>query len=195
VNNNLLALIAVELDFEVCAQRAHVLLLLLRADSKAYIRYIPNEFTFNEELGTLEKEKPTPSVMSDLFEAFLGALYLDKGLDACDDLCQVVLYPRVNEAIERKDWLHSKTHLFYALQTPGSGRPFITYRILSEHGLAHQKTFKSAVYCNGKKLAEGIGNSRSLAEQDAASNALKQIGIERDSKRRNQYGDAERNAQ
>ena len=66
-----------------------------------------------------------------------------------------------------------KTVLQELLQKHGDVK--IEYNIIKEEGPDHDKTFNAEVIFNGKKLAEGEGKSKKLAEMDAAKNALEFI--------------------
>ena len=107
--------------------------------------------------------------MGDLFEAFLGALLLDKGVDAVSTFINQVMIPKVEQGeYERiKDY---KTSLQELLQAQGDID--IDYQVTSESGPAHAKVFEVTVYVNGELMSQGVGKSKKLAEQDAAKNAL-----------------------
>lgn len=109
------------------------------------------------------------TILGDLFEAFLGALLLDKGVDAVEKFLNQVMIPKVEEGnFERvKDY---KTTLQEFLQVKGDVS--IEYRVISETGPAHAKMFEMAVYVNGREISTGIGKSKKLAEQTAAQSAL-----------------------
>lgn len=110
------------------------------------------------------------TILGDLFEAFLGALLLDKGVDAVEKFLNQVMIPKVEEGnFERvKDY---KTTLQEFLQVEGDVS--IEYRVISETGPAHAKMFEMAVYVNGREISTGIGKSKKLAEQTAAQSALR----------------------
>lgn len=109
------------------------------------------------------------TILGDLFEAFLGALLLDKGVDTVEKFLNQVMIPKVEEGnFERvKDY---KTTLQEFLQVEGDVS--IEYRVISETGPAHAKMFEMAVYVNGREISTGIGKSKKLAEQTAAQSAL-----------------------
>lgn len=109
------------------------------------------------------------TILGDLFEAFLGALLLDKGVYAVEKFLNQVMIPKVEEGnFERvKDY---KTTLQEFLQVEGDVS--IEYRVISETGPAHAKMFEMAVYVNGREISTGIGKSKKLAEQTAAQSAL-----------------------
>ena len=109
------------------------------------------------------------TILGDLFEAFLGALLMDQGVEAVNKFLNQVMIPQVEKGnFERvKDY---KTTLQELLQ--GHGDVTIDYRVSNESGPAHAKVFEVTVYVNDKAKSQGIGKSKKLAEQDAAKNAL-----------------------
>ncbi|MFC3931378.1 ribonuclease III [Streptococcus dentapri] len=113
------------------------------------------------------------TILGDLFEAFLGALYLDKGLDTVEKFLDQVMISKV-EAGEYERVKDYKTALQEELQVKGT--VLIEYRIVAEDGPAHEKVFDVVVSVDGKNLSQGRGKSKKLAEQDAAKNALAQLG-------------------
>ncbi|MGT2928963.1 ribonuclease III [Streptococcus dentasini] len=122
-----------------------------------------------EKSGGRDRE----TILGDLFEAFLGALLLDAGVEAVESFLNQVMIPKVEVGdFERvKDY---KTALQEALQVKGSVT--ISYRVISETGPAHDKLFKVSLSVDGQDLSQGQGKSKKLAEQDAAKTALLQLG-------------------
>lgn len=112
------------------------------------------------------------TILGDLFEAFLGALLLDKGIDAVRSFLQLVMIPKVEKGQfeQVKDY---KTGLQEKLQVDGDIS--IRYQVISEEGPAHAKRFKVQVTANGVVLSSGQGRSKKMAEQEAAKKALGQI--------------------
>lgn len=109
------------------------------------------------------------SLLCDLFESFLGALYLDQGYEAALKFIQAVIFPRI-EAGEFTREVDHKTRLQEVLQK--SGDVTIDYRLVSEEGPAHERTFTIEVYVDDRLIGSGKGKSKKLAEQDAAAKAL-----------------------
>ena len=114
-----------------------------------------------------------PSLLCDLFEAFLGALYLDQGLAAVLQFLETVVYPQVEAGAFSHERDH-KTRLQEVLQK--SGDVLIDYRLIKEEGPAHERIFVTEVYCDDKMIGIGQGKSKKLAEQAAAANALQSLG-------------------
>ena len=109
------------------------------------------------------------TILRDLFEAFLGALLLDKGVEAVKSFLYQVMIPKV-EAGDFERVTDYKTKLQELLQINGDVE--IAYQVVSETGPAHAKNFEVAVLINGRKSGQGQGRSKKLAEQEAAKNAF-----------------------
>jgi len=110
------------------------------------------------------------TILENLFEAFLGALYLDAGLSAVQKFIYRVVIPHV-EADDYVRVVDYKTALQEILQVHGD--TLIEYKILEQTGPAHALEFLAAVYNDGKELGRGIGKSKKSAEQAAAEDAIK----------------------
>jgi ribonuclease III len=111
-----------------------------------------------------------PSLLADVFEAFIGALFLDQGLDMVRRFLHCVVFPKVNE-----EWLanimDAKSQLQEMVQQERLGP--LEYRIVDMQGPAHDRHFVAEVYLEDKCLGKGAGRSKKEAEQQAASEALK----------------------
>ncbi len=107
------------------------------------------------------------------YEAVLGAIYLDRGLDRL----RALVTPLFDEVLDRSGWeargQDYKSRLQEILQ--GSGRSPPLYRTIGEQGPDHEKRFRMAVEVDGETLAEGDGSSKQRAEQDAARAALAEL--------------------
>ena len=115
------------------------------------------------------------SIISDAVEAVIGAVYLDGGRDAAERLVMRLLTPETAEDVKRlKD---PKTELQERLQAGGSVS--IEYRMLSEEGPDHLKSFTYAVLVEGAEKGRGAGRSKQAAQAAAASDALAKLFPER----------------
>ncbi|MGX7328852.1 ribonuclease III [Enterococcus bulliens] len=112
------------------------------------------------------------ALLCDLFESFLGALYLDQGLEAVHGFLKTVIFPKVEAGAFSHEMDH-KTKLQEVLQRGGD--VFIDYRLIKEEGPAHERVFWTDVYCDGKLIGQGTGRSKKGAEQAAAQNALEEL--------------------
>ncbi|KAB7708022.1 ribonuclease III [Bacillus aerolatus] len=110
-----------------------------------------------------------PALLADVFEAFVGALFLDKGMNAVLPFLDQVVFPKINSgAFSHMMDYKSQLQELVQRQTKGS----LEYKILQEKGPAHSKEFISQVSLNGEILGSGQGKSKKEAEQIAAQVAL-----------------------
>lgn len=117
-----------------------------------------------EELGG---GRTRPSVVSDAFEAVIAALYLDGGLEAA----RRFILPFLNEGKTAEE--DYKTRLQEVVQQDPGAK--LTYVVEDETGPDHAKQFTVGVFCNGRRLAGGVGRSKKAAEQHAAQQALRSL--------------------
>jgi ribonuclease-3 len=128
-------------------------------------------------LGKGESEqggKSKPSVLADLFEAFLGALYLDLGLEAVRGILEKVVFPEIG-SLDAGFFIDYKSKLQEYVQA--ESREGVRYVLQEASGLAHDKTFKFAVFHEDVKLGTGIGKSKKEAQQNAAMDALEKLAL------------------
>ena len=117
-----------------------------------------------EELGG---GRTRPSVVSDAFEAVIAALYLDGGLEAA----RRFILPFLSEGKTAEE--DYKTRLQEVIQQDPGAK--LTYVVEDETGPDHAKQFTVGVFCNGRRLAGGVGRSKKAAEQHAAQQALRSL--------------------
>ncbi|MDX8365033.1 ribonuclease III [Cytobacillus sp. IB215665] len=113
-----------------------------------------------------------PALLADVFEAFIGALYLDQGIDAVCSFLDMVVFPKINDGAFSHT-MDYKSQLQELIQRDGAG--LLEYKILQENGPAHNREFVSSVCINNKTLGEGRGKSKKEAEQNAAKKALQKV--------------------
>lgn len=109
------------------------------------------------------------TILGDLFEAFLGAVLLDQGVEVVKDFLYQVMIPEV-EAGNYQRVTDYKTKLQEYLQIEGEVK--ISYQVFREIGPAHAKLFEVKVVVDGQEVAQGSGKSKKAAEQAAAKAAL-----------------------
>lgn len=123
-------------------------------------------------LNVLEEERPEtiqPSLLADVFEAVLGALYLQKGFSACKDFVHKYLLPHQTQFVQY-DAKDPKSLLQEKLQAEGNTPP--DYVVVEEEGPDHAKIFTIEARFPDKEPVRGQGNSKQRAEQSAAEAAL-----------------------
>lgn len=112
-----------------------------------------------------------PSLLSDAFEAIIGAIYLESGLDVARDIFLKLLkqnYPDINLKLLTKDY---KTRLQEITQAKYGVVP--RYDLISAIGPDHKKEFEVALFLNDEELSRAKGSSKKQAQQEAAKFALK----------------------
>ncbi|MEG2505778.1 MAG: ribonuclease III [Carnobacterium sp.] len=109
------------------------------------------------------------SLLCDLFEAFLGALFIDQGSQKANDFIYQVIIPKIESGAFSHEMDH-KTALQEVLQK--NGDISIEYKLVREEGPAHNRIFHVEVNAGGKLLGIGSGKSKKVAEQKAAEVAL-----------------------
>lgn len=113
-----------------------------------------------------------PSLLCDIFEAFIGALYLDQGKETVVSFISRVIFPKLDMGWF-DHFLDHKTELQELLQQDGDCE--IEYQVLAAKGPDNAKQYYVAVLANQKELGRGIGHTKKAAEQAAANQALKEL--------------------
>ena len=117
-------------------------------------------------LGSGEVEANT-TILADVFESFIGALYLDQGFEFTSQFVMGVILKYIENKV---DFLHDyKSELQELVQTV---RKSVTYEIIDEKGPAHNKTFVCQVLVDNVIMGVGTGSSKKSAEQEAAKMAI-----------------------
>ncbi len=112
------------------------------------------------------------SILSDVFEATLAAIYLDSGIDNAKKFIFSIMREELLQALENKAAKDYKSRLQEAVQQRHHGKTKIEYCTVSESGPEHKKSFLVELVINGKKVTTGNGFSKKEAEQQAAKKAL-----------------------
>ncbi len=110
------------------------------------------------------------SILADTFEAVIGALYLDGGIETARKFILNMLEESIKLASTGNLFKDYKTDLQELLQSKFDDK--ISYRVVSETGPDHDKTFEVEVVLGKKVLGKGQGKSKKEAEQSAAKRAL-----------------------
>ncbi|MFC3040299.1 ribonuclease III [Virgibacillus xinjiangensis] len=110
-----------------------------------------------------------PALLADVFEAFLGALYLDQGFDISLNFLEEHVFPKINtgafsHAMDYKSQLQELIQQYKSMA--------VEYKIVKEIGPSHNKEFVAQVFINDEVSGEGIGRTKKEAEQRAAKKAL-----------------------
>lgn len=137
---------------------------------------IAKELNFNDFLLLSKGEekdigKAREYILANTFEAFIGALYLDKGYEFCKEFIKKNLIIHLAEIIKKGLFKDPKSRF----QEEAQERLKITpsYKVLEESGPDHAKRFVVGVFLDNQMIAKGEGSSKQEAEEKAAEKALK----------------------
>jgi len=114
-----------------------------------------------------------PSLLADSFEALVGALFLDQGMDAVKAYVNPILLPKAEVFMKENALKDPKSLLQEMIQSRKHNSP--RYKVLSEKGPAHAKIFTVGVYLDDELLGQGAGRSKQEAEEEAAEIALDKL--------------------
>ena len=121
-------------------------------------------------------ETNTP-VLEDVFESFIGAVYLDQGLDFCVNLVTNLIYDDIKNAKIDVE-INPKSRLQEAMQA--ERRESVTYKILEDRVKNGVHEFLAAVYFENEELGRGVGPNKKAAETAAARDALSRMSLPED---------------
>ncbi len=119
------------------------------------------------------------SVAGAVFEAIVGAIFLDGGLAPASQFVLKHMRPYIDEALANEHQHNYKSLLQQHAQRQWGLMP--DYQLLDEKGPDHSKCFEIAVTINGRQFPSAWGMNKKLAEQEAARRALQEMGILKDS--------------
>jgi ribonuclease III len=114
------------------------------------------------------------STLADALEAFIGALYLDQGMDAVRPFVHQCILTKLQQLLAKGKHKDEKSKFQELAQEKTGITP--TYQTLSEEGPDHAKIFTCGVFIGEEQIAVGEGNTKQKAEQDAAKKGLKAKG-------------------
>jgi ribonuclease III len=117
-----------------------------------------------------------PSLLADVFESLVAAIYLDGGDRAARDFVEQYLGPEVELAVDGTTGGNYKSLLQQLAQREHGTTP--TYQLLDEKGPDHSKCFKIAAQVGSNRYQPAWGRNKKEAEQRAARNALSQLSGE-----------------
>ena len=130
-----------------------------------------NDYLLLSKGEAKDKGKARQYILANTFEAYVGALYLDQGIEAADKFIHKYLLPKTEEIVSKKLWRDAKSLVQEKAQEFVNVTP--AYKVLKESGPDHDKNFTVGIYFGKDLIAEGKGQSKQEAEQSAALAALK----------------------
>ena len=113
------------------------------------------------------------SITADIFESFLGAIYLDQGIEKAKEFLTMTVFP----------YIETKKIFFYdyksTIKEYGDAQDVeVCYELLEEHGAPHDKTFVMRILVDGIDYGHGVGKSKKEAEQLAAAKAIDRLKLD-----------------
>lgn len=113
-------------------------------------------------------------ILANVFEACIGAIYLDQGYDMAKEFIAGRLFSRTDEIVRKRLWQDAKSRFQELAQEHVSVTP--TYETVGQSGPDHDRVFTVGVFLRQEKIAEGTGRSKQEAEQQAAERAIEAKG-------------------
>lgn len=110
------------------------------------------------------------TLLANCLEAFIGALYLDQGIDSVDVFLREVLLPKAETFVNKRTLKDPKSLLQETVQANKQKSPL--YKVLEEEGPPHAKIFTIGVFVEELLVGQGKGKSKQEAEEKAAEEAL-----------------------
>jgi ribonuclease-3 len=146
--------------------------------SEANLSRIAKSIFLGKFLNLSEEEEKSggrerSSIISDAYEAVIGAVFLDGGLAPAQRMITNQILKKYLEITTDQTLHNYKGELLEYLQALGLGLP--RYEVLEEKGPDHRKKFTIAVCIRGEKIGRGAGRNKKEAEQKAAKMALENI--------------------
>jgi ribonuclease III len=120
-------------------------------------------------------EEGYDTILSDAYESLVGAIFLDRGYDAAKDFLNKQIFKKLDV-----QWLNQFDENYKSkfLEYTQANTDFIPeYKVKSAEGPEHNKLFTVEVLINSRALGIGKGRTKKQAEQEAASNALKNLDV------------------
>ena len=109
-------------------------------------------------------------ILANTYEAYVGAVYLDRGYDVVKDFIAKTLFNKIDMIVAKKLWRDAKSLVQEKSQEYLNVTP--AYKVLNEAGPDHDKHFTIGIFFADDLIAEGKGKSKQEAEQMAAQKAL-----------------------
>jgi len=130
-----------------------------------------NDYLLLSKGEAKDNGKARQYILANTYEAYIGALYLDQGIEAVDKFVHKSLLPKTEEIVLKKLWRDAKSLVQEKAQEFVNVTP--AYKVLHESGPDHDKHFTIGIFFGSDLIAEGKGQSKQEAEQKAAEAALK----------------------
>ncbi|RLD17434.1 MAG: ribonuclease III [Caldiserica bacterium] len=116
----------------------------------------------------IKEEVKSPELLADFFESLIGAVYVDGGISAAEEVIKNLIdFSKATDAVDFKTQLQELVQKKYGVLPE--------YEVVSEKGPEHKKIFEVVVKIKGRMRGRGEGRSKKIAEQKAAEEAIKKL--------------------
>ena len=114
------------------------------------------------------------SITADLFESFLGAIFIDQGIEFAKQFVTDWIFKYIDQ-----DRVFFEDYKSAIKEYGDANEVVIEYEILKEYGVPHDKTFIMECLLDGERMGVGRGKNKKEAEQSAAKSAMRKLRLER----------------
>ena len=126
-------------------------------------------------ISRLDKNSKTESIYGNAFEALIGAIYLDKGLEVCETfLLKKVIEPNISLDKLENEETNFKSRIIEWAQKE---KQDLAFEIIQEYGEGRGKEFEAVIVLDGKQTTTGRDRSKKGAEQKAAEKLCTELGL------------------
>ncbi len=153
---------------ELTAIRAAIVNTVSLADASTKLAV--NDFLLMSKGESKDTGRARQYILANVFEALVGALYLDQGYDASAAFIAEHLFAKTDNIVEKRLWQDAKSRFQELAQEHHNQTP--TYQTLTQEGPDHDRVFTVGVFIGKDKVAEGKGRAKQEAEQQAAEAAI-----------------------
>lgn len=129
-----------------------------------------NDFLLMSKGEAKDTGRARQYILANVFEAFIGAIYLDQGYEAAKIFIGDQLFKKTDKIVEKRLWQDPKSRFQELAQEYANTTP--TYATIGQEGPDHDRVFTVGVFLGKEKVAEGKGRAKQEAEQAAAEKAV-----------------------
>ncbi|MBI2019156.1 ribonuclease III [Candidatus Daviesbacteria bacterium] len=171
ISNHLYNLRPQDTEGELTNLRAHIVKTKSLAEAARKLK-LGNYLSLSKG-EELSGGRENPQLLANTYEALLGSIFLDQGLEKTREIIYNTLLVLFEKELKMGPPKDAKSSLQEAVQQKFKQSPH--YKILETHGPDHAKQFTVAVYIGGREMGKGTGNSKQVAEEQAARIALQAL--------------------
>lgn len=153
---------------ELTAVRAAMVNTISLADASAKLEI--NDYLLMSKGESKDTGRARQYILANVFEAIVGALYIDQGYAASAAFIETHLFAKADAIVDKRLWQDAKSRFQELAQEHCSITP--TYQTLGQEGPDHDRVFTVGVFLGSEQVAEGKGRAKQEAEQQAAEAAI-----------------------